>query len=237
MLVHAALEHVPGRYRGGEGDDPPRFWQLNVDGSVALLAAAREAGVARAWCFRAAPSSAATPRAARRRCRAFARHPLRRRQTAPRGQRDPGAPDRRRHGGLGLDPAPPHGQGPAREVDRRRRRARAHRRAPRRRRLRRQGRHRHRPRRHRDRRAQARAPGEVGRDPQRGDAVDAGPRPGAVRRARAEARRHHHRAADAGARRVRRVRRLRRRARRGPDVHDGAGALRRARGSASRPSR
>jgi nucleoside-diphosphate-sugar epimerase len=48
MLVHAALEHVPGRYRGGEGADPERFWQLNVDGSAMLLRAARDAGVSRA---------------------------------------------------------------------------------------------------------------------------------------------------------------------------------------------
>jgi nucleoside-diphosphate-sugar epimerase len=46
-LVHAALEHVPGRYRGGEGDDPVRFRKVNVDGSLALLAAARSAGVGR----------------------------------------------------------------------------------------------------------------------------------------------------------------------------------------------
>lgn len=51
MLVHAALEHVPGRYRGGEGDDPVRFWQLNVDGSFELLEAARSAGVKRAVVF------------------------------------------------------------------------------------------------------------------------------------------------------------------------------------------
>jgi nucleoside-diphosphate-sugar epimerase len=48
MLVHAALEHLPGRYRGGEGADPARFWQLNVDGSAMLLRAARDAGVGRA---------------------------------------------------------------------------------------------------------------------------------------------------------------------------------------------
>ena len=47
-LVHAALSHVPGRYRGGEGEDPARFWQLNVDGSAALLRAAQDAGVRRA---------------------------------------------------------------------------------------------------------------------------------------------------------------------------------------------
>jgi UDP-glucose 4-epimerase len=50
-LVHAALAHVPGRYRGGEGDDPVRFWQLNVDGSAALLQAARDASVERAVAF------------------------------------------------------------------------------------------------------------------------------------------------------------------------------------------
>lgn len=46
-LVHAALEHVAGRYRGGEGDDPARFRKVNVDGGLALLAAARSAGVVR----------------------------------------------------------------------------------------------------------------------------------------------------------------------------------------------
>ena len=51
MLVHAALEHAPGRYRGGEGEDPARFWRLNVDGSAALLRAARRAGVKRAVVF------------------------------------------------------------------------------------------------------------------------------------------------------------------------------------------
>lgn len=45
-LVHAALDHVPGWYRGGEGDDPERFRKVNIDGSLALLTAAREAGVA-----------------------------------------------------------------------------------------------------------------------------------------------------------------------------------------------
>ncbi len=50
-LIHAALEHVPGRYRGGEGDDPERFWRLNVDGSLALIQAARDAGVKRAIVF------------------------------------------------------------------------------------------------------------------------------------------------------------------------------------------
>jgi nucleoside-diphosphate-sugar epimerase len=47
-LVHAALDHMPGRYRGGEGDDPARFRKLNIEGSVALLEAARSEGVERA---------------------------------------------------------------------------------------------------------------------------------------------------------------------------------------------
>jgi nucleoside-diphosphate-sugar epimerase len=47
LLVHLALAHVPGRYRGGEGDDPARFVALNLHGSHALLRAAREAAVAR----------------------------------------------------------------------------------------------------------------------------------------------------------------------------------------------
>lgn len=46
-LVHAAFHHVPGRYRGGEGDDPAGFLRRNLEGSLALLAAARRAGVGR----------------------------------------------------------------------------------------------------------------------------------------------------------------------------------------------
>lgn len=46
-LVHLALAHVAGRYRGGEGDDPAGFLRLNRDGSLALFAAARAAGVGR----------------------------------------------------------------------------------------------------------------------------------------------------------------------------------------------
>ncbi|QQM31804.1 NAD(P)-dependent oxidoreductase [Martelella lutilitoris] len=44
-FVHAAFSHLPGRYRGGEGDDPAGFLSLNVDGSIALFEAARKAGV------------------------------------------------------------------------------------------------------------------------------------------------------------------------------------------------
>ncbi|MBE3640045.1 NAD-dependent epimerase/dehydratase family protein [Mangrovicoccus algicola] len=44
-LVHCAFDHVPGRYRGGEGDDPEGFRSRNVAGSLELFAAARAAGV------------------------------------------------------------------------------------------------------------------------------------------------------------------------------------------------
>ncbi|GHC65813.1 NAD-dependent epimerase/dehydratase family protein [Limoniibacter endophyticus] len=46
-VVHAAFQHAPGKYRGGEGDDPHGFWRANVDGSVALLEAAKRACVKR----------------------------------------------------------------------------------------------------------------------------------------------------------------------------------------------
>jgi nucleoside-diphosphate-sugar epimerase len=46
-FVHAAFDHVPGRYRGGEGDDPHGFRQRNLDGSVALFETAKRAGVRR----------------------------------------------------------------------------------------------------------------------------------------------------------------------------------------------
>ena len=47
MLVHAALHHTPGHYRGGEGADLARYLRLNVGESLALLATARAAGVRR----------------------------------------------------------------------------------------------------------------------------------------------------------------------------------------------
>ncbi len=46
-LVHAAFDHVPGRYRGGEGDDPAGFLARNRDGSVRLFDAAQAAGIGR----------------------------------------------------------------------------------------------------------------------------------------------------------------------------------------------
>ena len=47
-LVHAAFHHLPGLYRGGEGDDPSEFIRLNRDGTIALFRAARASGVERA---------------------------------------------------------------------------------------------------------------------------------------------------------------------------------------------
>lgn len=47
-FVHAAFHHLPGKFRGGEGDDPETFRRLNVDGSRALFSAAKGAGVGRA---------------------------------------------------------------------------------------------------------------------------------------------------------------------------------------------
>ena len=46
-LVHAALDHIPGKYRGGEGSDLGRFITANVGGSLALLERARRSGVKR----------------------------------------------------------------------------------------------------------------------------------------------------------------------------------------------
>lgn len=46
-FVHAAFHHVPGKFRGGEGEDPETFRRLNIDGTLALFAAAKRAGVSR----------------------------------------------------------------------------------------------------------------------------------------------------------------------------------------------
>ncbi len=45
VLIHCALAHVPGKYRGGEGDDPHGFITRNVEGSQALFEAAKAAGI------------------------------------------------------------------------------------------------------------------------------------------------------------------------------------------------
>ncbi len=47
-VVHAAFDHLPGKYRGGEGDDPEGFVCRNRVGSIALFEAAKRAGVSRA---------------------------------------------------------------------------------------------------------------------------------------------------------------------------------------------
>ena len=47
FFVHAAFSHVPGKYRGGEGDDPKTFHSLNLDGTVRLFEAAKRAGTRR----------------------------------------------------------------------------------------------------------------------------------------------------------------------------------------------
>ncbi|PZX14461.1 nucleoside-diphosphate-sugar epimerase [Palleronia aestuarii] len=44
-LVHCAFAHVPGRYRGGEGDDPEGFMRLNRDGTRALFDAVKDARI------------------------------------------------------------------------------------------------------------------------------------------------------------------------------------------------
>ena len=47
VCIHAAFEHLPGRYRGGEGDDPRQFRRANLDATINLFEAARSAGVQR----------------------------------------------------------------------------------------------------------------------------------------------------------------------------------------------
>lgn len=46
-LVHTAYEHVPGRYRGGEGSNPEAYWKANLIGTLQLLEVARSEGVSR----------------------------------------------------------------------------------------------------------------------------------------------------------------------------------------------
>ncbi len=48
FFVHAAFDHIPGRYRGGEGSDPLGFRHLNLQGSIRLFETARDAGIRRA---------------------------------------------------------------------------------------------------------------------------------------------------------------------------------------------
>ncbi len=46
-LIHCAFAHAPGRYRGGEGDDPDGFVTANLDGTIRLFDAAARWGVRR----------------------------------------------------------------------------------------------------------------------------------------------------------------------------------------------
>ncbi|ETA53053.2 NAD-dependent dehydratase [Rhodobacteraceae bacterium PD-2] len=46
-LIHAAFSHLPGKYRGGEGDDPTGFLAANRDGTKRLFDAAARQGVKR----------------------------------------------------------------------------------------------------------------------------------------------------------------------------------------------
>ena len=46
-VVHMAFMSATGSYRGGEGDDPARFWEQNFGGTLRLLRACRAASVAK----------------------------------------------------------------------------------------------------------------------------------------------------------------------------------------------
>ena len=48
VFIHAAFDHIPGLYRGGEGDDPKGFAFKNLGGSAALFKQAKSSGVKRA---------------------------------------------------------------------------------------------------------------------------------------------------------------------------------------------
>ena len=43
-LIHCAFAHAPGRYRGGEGDDPAAFIAANLDGTACPVRSGRAAG-------------------------------------------------------------------------------------------------------------------------------------------------------------------------------------------------
>lgn len=44
-LIHCALDHLPGKFEDGEGDDPDGFWERNADGTRRLFEAARNADI------------------------------------------------------------------------------------------------------------------------------------------------------------------------------------------------
>jgi nucleoside-diphosphate-sugar epimerase len=47
-FVHASFNHLPGKYRGGEGGDADGFRRRNIEGTLARFRAAKNAGVRRA---------------------------------------------------------------------------------------------------------------------------------------------------------------------------------------------
>lgn len=47
-FVHAAFDHLPGKYRGGEGEDAEGFRRRNLAATAKLFEAARNAGIGRA---------------------------------------------------------------------------------------------------------------------------------------------------------------------------------------------
>lgn len=47
-LIHCALHHEPGKFRGGEGQDPDLFRKLNIGGTAALFRAAKTTGCRKA---------------------------------------------------------------------------------------------------------------------------------------------------------------------------------------------
>jgi nucleoside-diphosphate-sugar epimerase len=48
FFIHAAFDHLPGKYRGGEGSDAAGFRHRNQEGSAALFRTAKASGVKRA---------------------------------------------------------------------------------------------------------------------------------------------------------------------------------------------
>jgi len=45
VFIHCAFDHIAGKYRGGEGDNPSRFIRRNYHGSSALFRAAKGSGI------------------------------------------------------------------------------------------------------------------------------------------------------------------------------------------------
>ncbi len=46
-VVHLAYNHVPGKYRGGEGSDPVEYWNTNFGSTISLIEASRSHGLER----------------------------------------------------------------------------------------------------------------------------------------------------------------------------------------------